>query len=167
MSKKITLNESDLKKMVNETVKRVINEFYGTFDDTTSAPWNQDYDGTTSDEVDYWDEYYVDLTSFIEENPQLKKLLSPMVDNPEDGWSYCKLGPVEIHFDVESSDYEQDEEGYIFANNTEIVEDSVEVYLDRKRNKYAQLLPDKLIGMLEAYATKDFHQYYSVSDLEF
>lgn len=49
------LTQNDIKYLVTETAKRVLKEYYGTFDDTTSAPWNQSYGGYGVLKVDQYD----------------------------------------------------------------------------------------------------------------
>lgn len=157
----MVLTENDIKRMVNETVRRVIKEYYGTFDDTTDAPWNND-EGRSSEESVHWEEYYVDLTELVQAHPELQKLLKGMVLS---GWDECNIGPVEIKFMVDEWGFEKDEDGYPMANNSEIQEDSIQVTLDQS-NKYKMLLPDKLVSMIEDIATKQFLETYSIEELE-
>lgn len=145
MQKKVTISENDLKEMINETVRRLINEYYGTFDDTRDAPWNsgpiEDYE--EKEETITSPDFYLDLTDFIKENPELQKLLKPMVVS---GWDEVNLGQVKITFFVERR-----------GEDKEVIKDTVEVKMDPQGNRYAMLLPDKLVDMLNNIATESFN----------
>lgn len=144
MQKKVTISENDLKKMINETVRRLINEYYGTFDDTRDAPWNrgsEDYERETLSVKS--PDFYMDLSDFINDKPELQKILKPMVVS---GWDEVNIGAVEISFVLERYDGEK-----------EVERDSVEVKMDPKNNKYAMLLPDKLVVILNNLATEKFN----------
>ena len=78
------VTESDIKKMVKESVKRILNEFYGTFDNTSDAPWNKPDDSKTSKETTVWDEFYCNLTDIINQYPQYTEMLQPLQETPGD-----------------------------------------------------------------------------------
>lgn len=151
MKNKIQLTESDLKQMVNEAVRRIVAEISGTFDDTTSAPWNQDVKEPYKMKENM-SEYYMDLSPLIEAHPELKRLLKPMVVSD---WDECNIGPVDISYDyTEPSEYDT-------IGPEEDPVSNVEVHM-AETNKYKQLLPDRLVDMIDELATEQF----DVSDLK-
>lgn len=150
------ITENDIKGMVRECVKKVLNEFYGTFDDTRDAPWNRTDDSSTSKESTDWDEFYCNLTDLINQNPQYAEILQPLQETPGD-WTSCDVGKVTLWYDVIDSDFEQDEDGYVFANNSEIDPDSVEIELS-KDNQYRSTFPPELIQLLENEVQTEFSE---------
>ncbi len=150
------ITENDIKRMVRECAKKVLNEFYGTFDDTRDAPWNRTDDSRTSKESTEWNEFYCDLTDLINQNPQYAEMLQPLQETPGD-WTSCNVGKVTLWYDVTDSDFEQDEDGYVFANNSEIDTDSVEIELS-KDNQYRSTFPPELIQLLENEVQTEFSE---------
>lgn len=162
MGKKITITESDLRHMVNETVKKLIKEYYGTFDDTTDAPWNND-NGSESTNSGHIDEFYCDLSAFIEQHPQLRKILLPISNNGD--FSECNVGKVDVTWNSYDSDYEHDDsEGYGWFNESEPDMDSIRVSLSDE-NKLSMVLPDKLVDMLNDAITEEFKLNNSLDDV--
>ena len=150
------VTESDIKKMVKESVKRILNEFYGTFDDTSDAPWNKPDDSKTSKETTVWDEFYCNLTDIINQYPQYTEMLQPLQETPGD-WTSCNVGKVTLSYDMIESGFEQDEDGYVFANNSEINPDSLEIKLSQD-NQYRSIFPPELIKLLENAVQTEFSE---------
>lgn len=55
------------------------------------------------------------------------------------------------------SGFEQDEDGYVFANNSEINPDSLEIKLSQD-NQYRSIFPPELIKLLENAVQTEFSE---------
>lgn len=145
MGKKIALTENDIKNMVNATVKKLIKEYYGTFDDTTSAPWNKISNDEPYKNEGEIDNYMIDLSDLVSKHPELRRFLKSIATNGD--FSESNLGKVKVTWEEYDS---PDEE-------PEVISDTYKLSLD-DTNPLKRMLPDKLINILETLIQKDFEQ---------
>ena len=151
MGKKISLTENDLKQMVNETVKKLVMEFYGTFDDTTSAPWNQGNDPEPYKNSGVIKDYLIDLEPLMNEHPELRKFLKSLSNNGD--FSECNVGDVKVEWE----EYPEYDDPIYGSEGPEVLDDTYSLSL-ADSNRLKQSLPDKLVEMLEAIIQDDFEK---------